>query len=139
MDRCLLDTSAVSDVIRPPKKRLPNVAKHLKQYLRAHGRFTFSEISCYEVLRGLRKKNAMEQLQRFAEFCQQAELLPVTYDVLDRAASLWAAGQQQGVIVGDGDLMIAATAMLSNVPIVTSNTRHFDWIAGLRLIDWRKS
>jgi tRNA(fMet)-specific endonuclease VapC len=139
MDRCLLDTSAVSDVIRPPSKRLPAVAKHLKRYLHAHGRFTFSEVSCYEVLRGLRKKHATEQLQRFAEFCQHAELLPVSYDVLDRAASLWAEGQNRGITVGDGDLMIAATAMLQGLTLVTANTRHFKWIDGLTLVDWRKS
>jgi predicted nucleic acid-binding protein len=41
--------------------------------------------------------------------------------------------------VGDGDLIIAATAILKDLPLVTSNTRHFDWIAGLQLIDWRKA
>jgi tRNA(fMet)-specific endonuclease VapC len=138
MDRCLLDTSALSDVIRPQSRRLPSVAKHLKQYLRAHGRFTFSEVSCYETLRGLRKKHATAQLQHFAEFCRHAELLPVSYDVLDRAASLWADGQQRGVTVGDGDLMIAATAMLHRLPLVTANPRHFEWITGLTLFDWRK-
>jgi predicted nucleic acid-binding protein len=43
------------------------------------------------------------------------------------------------VTVGDGDLMIAATAMLHDLPLVTSNARHFEWISGLALIDWRKS
>jgi tRNA(fMet)-specific endonuclease VapC len=79
MDRCLLDTSALSDVISPSVKRRPSVAKHLKQYLRAQGRLTFSEISCFEVLRGLRKKRAAIQLERFAEFCRHSELLPVKW------------------------------------------------------------
>jgi tRNA(fMet)-specific endonuclease VapC len=138
MDRCLLDTTALSDVIRPAHKRDPNVAKNLKQYLRAHGRFTFSEVSCYEVLRGLRKKRAANQIRQFTEFCAHAELLPVTYEVLDRAATLWADGQLQGRTVGDGDLMIAATAVLRRLPLVTENRRHFEWIAGLSLVDWRQ-
>jgi tRNA(fMet)-specific endonuclease VapC len=130
--------TALSDVIRPLDRRHPNVAKHVKQYLRARGRFTFSEVSCYEILRGLRKKRAAKQIRQFIEFCGHAELLPVTYEVLDRAATLWADGQLQGKTIGDGDLMIAATAVLQSLPLVTSNDRHFEWIAGLPLFDWRK-
>lgn len=138
MDRCLLGTSTLSDVISPSVKRRPSVANHLKQYLRSQGRLAFSEISCFEVLRGLRKKCAAVQLQHFAEFCRHSELLPVTYEVLDRAASLWADGQEQGVGTDDADLIVAATAMLHGLPLVTANTRHFAWIADLPLVDWRQ-
>jgi tRNA(fMet)-specific endonuclease VapC len=138
MDRCLLDTSTISDVIRPPTKRLPVVSQQVKQYLRAYGRFTFSEISCYEILRGLRKKRAVSQQMQFTDFCRRAELLPVTYEVLDRTASLWAEGQRQGKTVDDVDLIIAATSLLQGLPLATANTRHFEWIPGLTLVDWRQ-
>lgn len=138
MDRSLLDTSTLSDVIAPHAKRPPAVAAHLKQYLSEHGQLTFSHISCYEILRGLRKKRAVEQLQRFATFCQHSELLPVTYDVLDRAAELWADGQQRGITVDDSDLMIAATALNEGIPMVTANPKHFTWIPGLMISDWRQ-
>jgi tRNA(fMet)-specific endonuclease VapC len=138
MDRCLLDTSVLSDVMLPAAKRPSNVERHLKGYLRAQGRLSFSEISCYEVLRGLRKKRATAQLRRFTEFCHHCELLPVTFDVFDRAASLWADGQRQGIVIDDSDLMIAATAMILELRLVTSNTRHFAWIVGLPLLNWRE-
>jgi predicted nucleic acid-binding protein len=137
MDRHLLDTSALSDVLQPPAKRSPNVAQHVKQYLRAHGHFTFSEISCYEVLRGLRKKRASTQEQRFIDFCGNSELLPVDFRALDRAATLWAEGRQRGLVVDDGDLVIAATALLHGLPLVTANTPHFHWITDLNLVNWR--
>ena len=137
MDRCLLDTSALSDVMLPAAKRPASVERRLKDYLRAHGRLSFSEMSCYEVLRGLRKKRANAQLRRFTEFCSHCELLPVTFDVLDRAALLWADGQRQGIVIDDSDLIIAATALLQRVSLVTSNTRHFAWIGRLSLLNWR--
>ena len=93
MDRCLLDTSTISDIIRPTANRLPAVAVYLRHYLRSRGRFTFSEISCFEILRGLRKQRAATQVQRFQQFCLHSELLPVTFDVLDKAATLWAEGK----------------------------------------------
>lgn len=137
MDRCLLDTSSLSDVIQPSTKRRANVATHLTRYLRSHGRLSFSEISCYEILRGLRKKRAGVQTQQFADFCQRSELLPVTYEVLDRAASLWADGQELGESSNDADLIIAATALVHDIALVTANTRHFAWIGDLRTFDWR--
>lgn len=54
----LLDTNAISDIIRAPSKRRSTVTAHASAYLLSYGRFSFSELSCYEVLRGLRKKGA---------------------------------------------------------------------------------
>jgi len=94
-------------------------------------------MSYYEVLRGLRKKAAQPQEKQFAEFCLHAELLPVRREVFDHAATLWAEGQRQGTIVDDGDLLIASTAIVHRLPLVTANIRHFEWIDGLTLLDWR--
>jgi len=80
-------------------------------------------MSCYEVLRGLRKKGAATQEQQFIEFCRRAELYAVDYAVLDRAAAL----------------VIAVTALLRGLSLATPNTRHFEWIDGLRLLDWREA
>ena len=137
MDRCLLDTSALSDVILPTSRRAPAVARNLADYLRSHSRLTFSEVTCFEILRGLRKKMALAQERQFLQFCTHCELVPITYDVLDRAASLWATGRRQGIVVDDGDLIIASTALLRNVALVTANTKHFHWISGLMLLNWR--
>jgi tRNA(fMet)-specific endonuclease VapC len=139
MERSLLDTCAISDTIRPPVKRLPTVTRHLGQYLREHGRLLFSEMSCYEILRGLRKKGAATQERQFIEFCRRAELCSVDYAVLDQAAALWADGQRRGIAVDDVDLVIAATALLHGLSLTTSNTRHFEWIEGLRLLNWREA
>jgi tRNA(fMet)-specific endonuclease VapC len=37
---------------------------------------------------------------------------------------------------GTHDLRIAATALANNLVVVTSNTRHFNWIPGLTIADW---
>jgi tRNA(fMet)-specific endonuclease VapC len=138
MDRCLLDTNTVSDVIDLAKKRSPIVAQRSKAYLRAHGRFTFSEVSRYEILRGLRKKQATSQEERFQVFCDHSERLPVTAEVFDRAASLWAEGQRRGIVVEDVDLIIAASALIQGLTVATSNIRHYEWIVGLPLVNWRE-
>lgn len=110
MDRALLDTSALSDAMRPSTHRQASIGPRLRQYLRAHGQLTFSFISYFEIVRGLQKKNAASRLLRFREFCVHSELLPISLEILERAASLWADAQNTGIVVGDGDLIIAATA-----------------------------
>ena len=37
--------------------------------------------------------------------------------------------------MGLGDAIIAATAMVHNLTLVTHNTEDFRWIAGLELLD----
>lgn len=138
MDRCLLDTSTLSDVIDLQRRRSPIVAKNSKACLRAYGHFTFSEISCFEILRGLRKKRASSQEQRFRTFREHCERLPVTAEVFDRAATLWAEGQRKGIVIGDADLIIAATALLDGLSLATSNPKYVNWIDGLTLVNWRE-
>ncbi|HVA50124.1 MAG TPA: hypothetical protein VNH11_27410 [Pirellulales bacterium] len=128
----------MSDIIRAAAKRHASVTVHASLYLQAYGWFSFSELSCYEVLRGLRKKGATRQLAHFDRFCQPADRKAVSMEILDSAASLWVESQRQGRIVGDCDLIIAATAQFFKLGLVTSNTKHFNWIGGLQLFDWRQ-
>ena len=58
MQKCLLDEHTLSAVI---KQNL--VARlHTRSYLATYGLLTFSLITRYEVLRGLRAKNALVQI-----------------------------------------------------------------------------
>ena len=41
--------------------------------------------------------------------------------------------RRAGAIIGDMDLMIAATALQYNLTLLTNNRRHFDRIEGLRI------
>lgn len=79
------------------------------------------------------------QERQFQQFCGYAEILPIDYDIIDLAATLWSDGQATGVVVDDGDLIIAATALVHKLPVVTANTRHFAWIEELTLTNWREA
>ena len=77
------------------------------------------------------------QLGKFAVFCQQSLVLPLTDAILDRAADLWVTAGRQGQSRTDADLLIAATALDHGRVLVTGNQAHFAWIPGLVLADWR--
>ncbi len=134
MDAALLDTDILNEVL---KQKNDVVVRRASSYLKEHGQFAIGALSRYEVIRGLRDANATAQLSRFAKFCQNTLVLPVTDAVLDRAAELWVHARQGGHPRSDADLIIAATALEHDRVLVTGNTAHFVWIPGLALVNWR--
>ena len=135
MDATLLDTDMLNEVL---KQKNAQVVQHASAYLVEHGQFAVSSITRYEVVRGLKEKQAMSQLARFAAFCQNSLILPITEATLDRAADLWVTARRGGHPARDADLIIAATALEHDRVLVTGNTRHFTWISKLKLADWRQ-
>lgn len=134
MDASLLDTDLLNEVL---KKKNPVVVEHAAKYLQQHGRFSISSMTRYEILRGLKEVGASSQLSRFQTFCENTTILPISDRVLDLAAELWGEGRKIGKSPQDADLIIAATALLSQCSLVTGNQSHFDWISGLKLENWR--
>jgi predicted nucleic acid-binding protein len=59
--------------------------------------------------------------------------------VWDKAAGLYVYSRQVGKPVGDDtDIIIAALCLLNDYTLVTNNTRHFEHIDGLKLVNWKE-
>lgn len=134
MPPALLDTDTLSEVM---KGRDPQVQRHARQYLASYGCFTFSIITYYEILRGLKAKRATRQITAFEERCRKSNVLPLTDDVVVQAADIYAELHQQGQLISDADILIAATALVHGLTLVTENVTHFGGISGLNLESWR--
>lgn len=134
MDPCLLDTDILSEVLRGRNRDVSDAAD---AYLKVHGQFSVSAFTQYEIVRGFRLRKATAKLAAFEQLCQAMTIYPVTADVLDRAADLWADGATQGKPKMDADILIAATALVYGLELVTGNGTHFDWINGLTVSSWR--
>ncbi|QDT52786.1 tRNA(fMet)-specific endonuclease VapC [Caulifigura coniformis] len=130
----LIDTDTLSEVL---KQKNALVVAQAAAYLDEHGRFSFSALTRYEVLRGLTSKGAAVQIAQFEAFCARSEILAIDDAVLTRAARLWALARQMGQSRSDADLIIAATALVHGRPLVSGNTPHFAWIPDLMLLNWR--
>lgn len=135
MPLSLLDTDILSEVL---KQRSLVVQQRAAAYLGAYGRFSFSVVSRFELLRGYKELGAAKQLARFQIFCTHSAIVPLSDAIFDRAADLWVFARQHGHPHGDADLLIAATALELQHTLVTGNTLHFQWIPGLTLEDWRQ-
>lgn len=130
----LLDTDTLSAVM----KTHPKVVAIGRNYLKNHGQFTFSAITRFEILRGLIVKNATRQIVIFESLCATSVILDITDSIIVKAADIYADLHRRGLLIGDADILIAATALVQGYGVVTNNQRHFRRIAGLHLENWLK-
>lgn len=130
----MLDTDTLSAIMR----KHPAAMAHAQTYLAMHQRFTFSIITRYEVLRGLKAKNAATQLTVFEHFCVVNQVLTLTDEIVVQAAGVYAELYQRGALIGDADILIAASALVHRMALVTNNEEHFNRISGLDVVNWLK-
>jgi tRNA(fMet)-specific endonuclease VapC len=130
----LLDTDTLSEII---KGRDFATQRQAQEYLSLHHRFQFSIITRYEILRGLKAKDAFGQIQAFDEQCQKSIVFPLSDEIVVQAAGIFAALRKQGTIISDADILIAATALVHHIVLVTNNPSHFRRIPELRSETWR--
>ena len=114
----------------------PQVVAKFQAYLAEYDTISLSIISYYEIVSGLRHRDAQKQLKQFLEFSSQNTILPLTQEVADVAANLYADLRKKGQPIDDIDLLIAGTAMANGLVVVTQNRKHFDRIMGLEVEDW---
>ncbi|MBY0579169.1 MAG: type II toxin-antitoxin system VapC family toxin [Burkholderiales bacterium] len=120
----LLDSNIIIYAMNPD---LPQVAGFLE------GRRCFaSEITRLEVMGYHRLTNAEYAL--FESFFANIELLHVSSNVIDQATLL-----RRKRNIGTGDAIIAATALIHRLSLVTRNVKDFAWIGELVITDPLKS
>ena len=66
-------------------------------------------------------------------FLRFVEVLPLNRSIMKRFARIRGELRRQGQIIGDPDILIAATALDYDLVVVTRNTRHFARVAGINL------
>jgi tRNA(fMet)-specific endonuclease VapC len=133
MRECLWDSDILSEFL---KGKNVQVAQRAAGYLQKYKRIQFSIITRYEILRGLKAKNAIAQLARFKSFRRQHQILLLTNRTVNLAADIWAGLKTAGQLIGDNDIFIAATALHHGLTLATGNVAHFSRIPGLTLDDW---
>ncbi|EIC19767.1 type II toxin-antitoxin system VapC family toxin [Thiorhodovibrio frisius] len=133
MKPALLDTDVLSLYLKAGDKA---VVQHGRQYISDHGSLNFSIITYYEIVSGLRHRDARKQLQSFFAFVARNRLLPMTRRSADLAAEHYARLRLLGTPLDDIDLLIAGIALEHGLVLVTRNRNHFDRIDGLLIDDW---
>jgi tRNA(fMet)-specific endonuclease VapC len=126
----LIDTDACSAHL----KHKGIVSNRFLQYT---GGLNISTIALGELCAwALRAKAPPSRLQALREMLGDMTVLDVTSEAAEKYGQLQALLLDAGTPAPGMDLMIAATALVHSLTLVTHNTQDYANISGLRLIDW---
>ena len=132
MRASIIDTDILSCLLRQDPRAIAGATA----YLDRHSFLSISIITRYEILRGLMAKDADKQALAFEAMCESMIVVPISDAIVRRAAEIYARLRKQGQLIGDADILIAATCLDHEYDIVTNNTSHFERIAELALHNW---
>jgi predicted nucleic acid-binding protein len=119
----LLDTSVAIDHLRG----LPPAVDLLSGLIEAEESLLASEVVRLELLAGAREK----EVEALEQFFSALSWVPVGEEVARAAGSLAQRHRRAHSGIDDVDYLIAATALLLDAELLTTNVRHFPMIAGL--------
>lgn len=132
MKPCLLDTDILSLFFR----NHPKVVENCNLYLQEYEQLSFSLITYYEILSGLKHRDAQKQLKNFLAFSKLNQIISLTEESVKISADIYADLRQKGTPVDDIDLLIAGVAIANDLVLISHNQKHFGKIEELELKNW---
>ena len=128
----MIDTDTISFFFR----KNSSVITNFNEYLQSFDYINLSVITYYEVLNGLYYKDAKRQLEQFESFAALNNIVALDGEIAQKAASIYADLRKKGITIGHNDVLIAATAIVNDMILVTNNVKHFKHIEDLKLENW---
>ena len=119
----LLDTSVAIDHLRG----LPEAAELLSGLIEADELLLASEVVRFELLTGVRK----DEVKALEQFFTALSWVPVGEEIARAAGELARRHRRSHSGIDDADYLIAATALLLEADLLTTNVRHFPMLTGL--------
>src|SRR5205823_3221364 len=112
----------------------------LKRWLegRSHEKFEVAAITVAELWHGVERATGphkQRKLQYLQAFLASISVAPYTEQTAYEHARIWAQLEAAGKMAGYYDLIVAATALERASQVATFNTRHFDSVPGLMVIE----
>ena len=132
MKKSLIDTNIVSAFMRGNK----SVVQKIEEYLSFHDTLSISVITYYEIMRGLKALSNANKIKIFESFMSACDILSLDLLIAQKASDIYDILRKKGKLVEDADILIAATALESDLIVVTDNTRHFERVEGLEIVNW---
>jgi tRNA(fMet)-specific endonuclease VapC len=100
--------------------------------------FEVAALTVAELWHGVERADVAHKARR-RQYLQRVlsplPVVPYTEQTALEHARIWAELEVAGRMIGAHDLIVAATAMERGSTVATFNRRHFDYVAGLKVIE----
>ncbi|MFM7886428.1 MAG: type II toxin-antitoxin system VapC family toxin [Pseudanabaena sp.] len=132
MQKVLLDSNMISYFLRGE----PSVITELGKYQEYFEQITFSILTYYEIVSGLKYRDSRKILSIFEELASESEILGFDQDTAKIASEIYCDLRQRGLLIPPIDIFIGATAIQHDLVLVTANTKHFQIMQNLKHTNW---
>ena len=132
MLRYLLDTNAVSQLIRQPDGEVARRVAALEP-----GSFAISVIVAAELRYGAERRGSSRLTRQLEAVFSAIDVLPLEEPVDRHYGAIRSELERVGQPIGSNDLLIAAHAKALGVTLVTNNLGEFRRVSGLLVEDWQ--
>lgn len=122
----VVDTSIFIDYLRKKNKensKLYNIPDDKTLYV--------SAITLFELFLGATNQQKWNDIILITD---DLNILPVTIDISKKGAKIFQDLRKRNKIIDFRDILIGATALINNLPIITDNKKHFNRITGLKVL-----
>jgi tRNA(fMet)-specific endonuclease VapC len=130
-----LDTNAIIHILR----HSPTVLSHRDEAIQQGASLAIPPYVNYEVRRGFRYISAPAKEQTYERICACCPVGEMNAEIWIRAASIYANLRRSGYTVSDADILIAAFCAANGYTLVTANTKDFENIDDLQVVNWTVS
>jgi tRNA(fMet)-specific endonuclease VapC len=136
--RYLLDTNALSEVIRPKPS-----APFLRRFRAHETELAIAAVTWHEALFGMARLPEGKRRSTIFSFLHEVVLATMAVIPYDQAAADWHARERarlgtRGRTVPYADGQIAGIAAVGSFTLVTANVRDFEPFSGVMVIDWTR-
>lgn len=121
----VVDTNIIVDYLR---RREATLRSLLRRYRCAMTAVTLYELKALPTL-------SLRQEQQIVALCEVMTVLPFGEQTADVSARIARGLHSQGSSIGLPDTLIAGTCLAANLPLLTHNTRHYERVPGLGVLD----
>ena len=127
-----LDSSIVIHLLN----RNESVCAKKDEAVAAGERFIIPPVVDYEIRRGFFYKSYPKKEAVYLTLAGHYGIGEMTAGAWNRSASLYAKLRRKNFTIGDADIFIASFCIVNSFVLVTDNTKHFESIDSLQLVNW---
>jgi predicted nucleic acid-binding protein len=139
VSEALVDTDILSELLRG---RNSGVVQRARKHVTEFGPFSVSAVTVMEIAKGLEKIGRFDELEPVLNRLGSISLLSFGAAESRLAGRIHGALERMGTPIGRADPMIAATALVHGLTLVSGNVQHYRRVveAGftVRLENWRE-
>jgi len=119
-------------------RRRPKLAERLSTELRAGTTLIVPAIVLFELEYGIAKSERRDEARALLDEFLSAGFATPAFDAEDarEAGEIRAFLERRGMPIGPFDILLAAQARRRGATLVTTNTREFERVPGLIVVDW---